>query len=320
MRTQGLFHEVLIAPALEGADRLLVVSGYASAQLCERHLNALRALGCSVEMTVVVGMAGEAGLAIDAHRAWQKLEREQRSLTVLYTPRGTGDHSKTYVWSQQGVPTVAWTGSANYSQSGFAFVARQRTETLTPVDAGDALAVTRATVDSAISTSEAEVSNLVDFYEVQVAEVRVPVEVGPPSIETAEASVNLPLVQVRTGEVHNAGAGLNWGHRGARRRSEAYIPVPKEVQRSGFFPEVGVPFEVETDDGSRFTMVRAQQNGKALHSADDNSIIGRYFRQKLGLEPDAFVTTDDLRRFGATVVRFTAVGNGRYRLEFPPSS
>lgn len=317
MQTRGLFHDVLIAPALTGADRLVVVSGYATPSLFARQASALGALGCHVSTSVVVGMAGETGVAVNVHQDWSRMLTTHATLEVRYTIRGVGDHSKTYIWFNGDEPALAWTGSANYTETGFALIGGRRIETLTPVDPRLAHEIASRTLNNSASALDAQFQGLVDFYSVDSPEVRVAVGVDElPSIGIDQ--VVLPLVQLRNGEVHNPGAGLNWGQRGARRRAEAYIPVPHDVQVSGFFPPVGVPFDVVTDDGERIRMIRAQQNGKALHSTEDNSIVGRYFRRRLGLSEDAMVETADLHRYGRTSVTMTRLRDGVYRLDFRP--
>lgn len=323
MQTEQLFHTVLVDPALRGADELRILSGYASPECARHHVTVLASLGLSVEICLIVGMSGESGVNIDVHRNWLELLDEvadSAKIDLRYMPRGTSDHSKTYVWLKEGRAFAAWTGSANYSDKGFGLSGETRVETLTAVSPSEALGVLDKALARSVSSAVAEHDALVDFFRVTQVEVREPttseaVELVP---DSNLPRVSLPLVQARSGEVHNPGAGLNWGHRGARNRAEAYIPVPSEVQGSDFFPPPGVHFTVRTSDGHAMTMVRAQQNGKALETTNDNSIIGRYLREKLGLAPDALVTTGDLERFGSKHVDFIRLPDDTYVLEFEP--
>lgn len=323
MQTEQLFHTVLVDPALRGADQLRILSGYASPECGRHHLTVLASLGLTVDICLIVGMSGETGVDVNVHSEWLEVIDEfagSASFELRYLPRGTSDHSKTYVWLKDGQAFAAWTGSANYSGKGFGLHGETRVETLTSVSPTDALGALDKAFARSVSARDAERDALVDFFRVAHVEVREP---ASPRTETVIVGpslprVSLPLVQARNGEVHNAGAGLNWGHRGSRNRAEAYIPVPRDVQESGFFPPPGVPFTVRTSDGHEMTVVRAQQNGKALETTHDNSIIGRYLREKLGLDHDAFVTTADLERFGSKHVDFTRLPDETYVLEFEP--
>jgi len=55
-------------------------------------------------------------------------------------------------------------------------------------------------------------------------------------------------------------SGLNWGQRPGREQNQAYLSVPAYIQRSNFFPEPGIPFVIECDDGEVFDCIRAQAN------------------------------------------------------------
>jgi hypothetical protein len=94
-----------------------------------------------------------------------------------------------------------------------------------------------------------------------------------------------------------ARSGLNWGQRPGRNENQAYLPVPAEIQRSNFFPDRGVIFNITCDDGFEMTCKRAQANGKAIQSTD-NSILGGYFRRRLGLLPGELIVLYHLEMHG----------------------
>jgi hypothetical protein len=119
------------------------------------------------------------------------------------------------------------------------------------------------------------------------------------------------------GTMHSK-AGLNWGQREGRDPDQAYIPVPAEVHRDlpGFFPPLGRRFTVQTDDGEVFICVTAQQNRKGLETPEDNSLLGRYFRRRLGVGSGEFVTRDHLQAYGRTDVKITKIDDDLYIMEF----
>jgi hypothetical protein len=111
-------------------------------------------------------------------------------------------------------------------------------------------------------------------------------------------------------------SGLNWGQRPGRNRNQGYIPIPASIQRNGFFPEPGVRFNIICDDGFSFIGVRAQANGKALESPENNAIIGSYFRLRLGVPSEDLVTLDHLRAYGRTSVDIRKISDLYFQLDF----
>lgn len=111
-------------------------------------------------------------------------------------------------------------------------------------------------------------------------------------------------------------SGLNWGQRPGRNQDQAYLAIPVNIQRSGFLPDTGVKFSIRTDDGELWVCARRQANGKAIHTVDDNSIIGRYFRKRLGLNYGDLVTMEHLRRYGRFSVDIYKESEFQFILDF----
>jgi hypothetical protein len=129
--------------------------------------------------------------------------------------------------------------------------------------------------------------------------------------------VTLPLTTKRGGQiVVPQRSGLNWGQRPGRDPNQAYLSVPVEIQRSGFFPDRGEVFIVECDDGFAIKCVRAQANGKGIESPTDNSIIGNYFRKRLGVRSGHMVTIEHLHTYGRTSVDVHYRNEHLYYLDF----
>lgn len=321
----NLFQHVLLSPVGDGCDELHVLSGYASADFVLFHLLEVRTqLGRDITVHLHVGMTGEDGLELSSHQGFLGAIKAMSGdwLRISYAPIGVSDHSKLYVWRRNGVAEVAWLGSANYSASGFGLTGTRR-ESMVQVDPQAAWNALRSAVEGFVPAGDPDLFTRVHIYEVTSPEQRERLlEAGPITIpsDSGTESVELPLVQTTRspGEVHNAGAGLNWGQRGSRRRSEAYIPVPSKIAQSRFFPQRGYPFAVHTDVGDTIFFTVAQDGDKALHSVPDNATVGVWFRSRLGVDNDAFVTTADLERFGRKSVIFTALDDGSYFMDFRP--
>ena len=129
--------------------------------------------------------------------------------------------------------------------------------------------------------------------------------------------VTLPLTIKRGGNyIVPQRSGLNWGQRPGREANQAYLAVPVSIQKSGFFPERGEYFIMECDDGFKFKCVRSQANGKALETPSDNSIIGSYFRARLGVRSGHMVTIDHLARYGRTSIDIHYQNDFLYHLDF----
>ena len=111
-------------------------------------------------------------------------------------------------------------------------------------------------------------------------------------------------------------SGLNWGQRPGRNRNQGYLPIPVAYQRNGFFPDLGIRFNIICDDGFSFVGVRAQANGKALESPENNAIIGLYFRKRLGVPSEDLVTIEHLRAYGRSSVDIIKCADLIFKLDF----
>lgn len=144
------------------------------------------------------------------------------------------------------------------------------------------------------------------------------------SARTTDFSKRLTTHYVRISLVVTSGgrervpdrSGLNWGQRAGRNPNQAYLPISAADQRSGFFPEVGEPFSVECDDGFRLTLVRAQQNGKALETPDNNALLGEYFRRRLNVRLGRPIALRHLHEYGRTNVDMFRSQTEGYLLDF----
>lgn len=318
--SSDLFRRVLIDPALEGCTELHIVTGWTSPAMISRHVEALSRAGISgLEIDVTVGMSGAEGIPSFVLTGLQALPRNLKGVRIncsLALP-GSSFNSKIYVWSKGSGPWKAWVGSANYTQIGFGLSEEneRHKEVLAEVDPHSAWSEVLALCENTIAPSHPEIGSRLAISPID--------SLGESSLivkpKRSEGSVVLPLVQTKrnAGEVHPK-SGLNWGQRAGRDQSQAYLPIPSEVRSANFFPPIGEHFQVVSTDGESFICTVAQAGGKALHTPIDNSQFGLYFRRRLGLEDDAFVSTQDLERFGSNGVEFSRVSEGLYTMHFEP--
>lgn len=71
-----------------------------------------------------------------------------------------------------------------------------------------------------------------------------------------------------------------------------------------------------TDDGNFMICARAQENGKAIHTPQNNSILGEYFRNRLALPSEKYITKNDLLSYGRTGVDIYKIENETYFMDF----
>lgn len=320
-----LFDKVLIDPAVNGANELYVVSGYASSSMVTRHFEILRSKKLeNITLDLTVGMTSRDGVALSSLIGFQNLGRQLSGSTAKCRfVTGAPVHSKVYVWCNEQGPVQAFTGSANYTQTGFGISAgASQIETCVEVDPVVAFNFVIERSSETISCHDPDIRKYLDVIEDPELEVSEPshfVQTITDFIESSE-SVFLPLVQVKKapGKVHNAGAGLNWGHRGKRNRDEAYLPIPSSARKIGFFPNKETHFQLLTDDGDSFSATVVQGGDKALVSTENNALLGRYFRRKLQLPPGTFIENDHLNNFGSNCVRISKVNEDTYFMSFTP--
>jgi hypothetical protein len=130
----------------------------------------------------------------------------------------------------------------------------------------------------------------------------------------------LSFLSSRTGKMHNAGAGLNWGQPTKTRKRKdlnaAYLAVPTSLQKSSILPLVNQNFLCIFEDGIEIEMVRTGQNGKNLTSSYENQFFGRYVRCKLGLPPGVIITDSDLIKAGFFGLSFYKINSNKYLIKF----
>lgn len=331
MLSTKLFDHVLLNPAKEGADRLFIVSGYATSAMAFHHIEALSRLPKSVDIRLIVGMCRADGLSQSNHRGFQELQTNSLSgqFSCRYLTQMPPVHSKAYIWYEGKNPACSFVGSANYTQR--AFDVQQR-ELMVVSDPGKGLKYYKRLLQETIHCADPEAEEIVKIFGSQrvakfkresVADEKTPLPVSPVRhIEPGLA--DLPYVRIslldRTGTTLPQRSGLNWGQRPeeGREPNQAYIRLPAKVYRTDFFPARTVHFTVLTDDDKILVCTRAQDNGKAIHTPHNNSSIGEYFRRRLQVPSGAPVRLTDLQRYGRSDIVFYKLDDESYFMDFSP--
>ena len=307
MLKDDLFREVLIAPATEPAiDCLQIVSGFATAGMADRHMEHLAKLEKSVRIELIVGMPRNSGIEKAQHFAFRKLVQTRpygMDFTCSYVTRGNPVHAKTYCWFRAGNPVKAFVGSANYSLTAFG---RSQIEAMSDGNAQSVAAFYSDLRRNATDCLNEDIESVVALTETR--------QVSDKDGET----VMLSLLDSRTGKTPTK-SGINWGQRDGRDRNQAYINIPSDIRKSGFFPERAEQFTVLTDDGDSFIMVRAQDGGKGLQTTQSNALLGEYLRARMRIPSGHYVTRQHLVEYGRKDVTFTKIDEETYLLDFRPN-
>lgn len=319
MLSINLFESALVAPAIEGADELLIITGYSSPGIVTKQLDRLKSLGLKIKIRVLVGMISLDGIDRKSHQGFVKLCKKMGDdFSCRYVSHALTTHSKNYLWLKKGKPYLGFTGSANYSINGFA---GNVIETLTPDEPSEIAILYERIAKESIECTNPEALKLFSIYETSF-NAPIDYRTSDKEIEGAKdfafqtiglAAQKLSLL-ARNGQVHEGG-GLNW-QLDRKDKDAAYIHVPARVLRDVFFPEPGLRFNVLCDDGVEMVMVCQGSGGKQLTTPQSNQILGRYFRKRLGLKSGVKVTLDDLNRYGKTYVTFYKKSQNLYYLDF----
>lgn len=297
MITKNLFEEILVKPLSKGANTLYIVSGYATSAMAFHHLQIITKILKNIKVNLIVGMSAGEGLSLSNHRGFQELVQKDfpRNFHCSYLFEVPPVHSKTYAWFNGKNPVVGYIGSANYTQTAFGNAQR---EAMNELDSSEGLLYYNRLIKETIYCTHQDVEDTIqiykDFYAPKKKKIKIKIERTEPSKFGLEG-----LEKVKISLLDNNGdlpqrSGLNWGQRLGREPNQAYIKLPSSVYNTDFFPERAIHFTLLTDDNKVLICSRAQDNGKAIHTPHNNSLIGEYFRNRLGIPNGGRVKTEDL--------------------------
>lgn len=321
MLSNDLFNNILFDPISHGADHLHVISGYATAAMAFHHINYVKKKDLDIQVDLIVGMCPNDGLSVSNHQGFKKLANDDFSglFKCSYVMDRPAVHSKVYIWTKESKPIIGFVGSANYTQN--AFRSKQK-EAMASCDAEKAFAYYRELLSNTIYCTHNDAENFIQLYKDNYSKKKNQIIEQEEFEETApDYIIGLPKITISL--LANNGtlpqrSGLNWGQRPEQNRepNQAYIRLPASVYHTYFFPDNTIHFTVLTDDGKTIICTRAQQNGKAIHTPHNNSLIGEYFRNRLGLASGTLVTEGDLEKYGRSDITFYKIDDETYYMDF----
>ncbi len=316
MFNSDMVKQILIDPITRGAQQLLLLSGYATPTMASWHMIRIKELGIKpIDINLIVGMTNYDGLTIDAHEGFKQLVTGKNRLgfsnfQCQYIFQGSPVHSKLYIWLKNDKPIEAYTGSANYTQAGFS---TNRREYIVPCDPEEAFGYYNQVECDSIYCTHSEVDDNIVFMPTHPV-LDSESEYTQALIGEGIRPITLSLL-ARDGETGTR-SGLNWGQRDGREPNQAYIGLPAAIARTGFFPLGKQHFSVVTDDNKQLILRVEQQNDKAITTPMNNSLLGEYFRNRIGIANGAFVRRFDLERYGRTDVDFYKLDDEHYYMDF----
>lgn len=317
MFNEDIAKKVLFQPLHEGADELYLATSYATHTMLSWFLTNLELKQHqTLRVAMIVGMVPYNHLSVTVHEGFCSLVKppypprvEKVECSYLYD--SPAFHGNLYIWKKNGSFYKAFMGSAPFIQS--AFTRSDVQECMVECDPDEAGQMYETLVGRSIYCNHVEIEeyvHLVPSHPVLDMELNLVADADLNSYE----SVRLSLV-TKNGKPGNR-SGLNWGQRPNRNPNQAYIPLPRAVAQSAFFPPKNIHFTVITDDRKQLTLRVEQENDKALATPERNSDLGEYFRNRLGLSNGAFVTRNDLDAYGRTDVTFYKLDDETYYIDF----
>lgn len=305
-------------PYEEGFRTLRILSGYASSAFLMHILTKFPDL----EVDLVIGMAKKDGIRRWDHDRYVQIMNDNPRIRISYQRSLPGVHTKIYHWTDNGLINDSQTfiGSANFSWNGF----RDQLELLAESNYPNIDEVFDVT--DTILCTDRDLEHEINFFHVNYQRTPRTNEIVQFALQGEDEEnmylqnlsyVDLPLLLENDTAIHER-AGLNWGQRPGREPNQAYIPVPTPFNRQNpdFFPPLEQSFTMLTDDGQQLICKMAQANRKAIHTTENNSIMGRYFRNRIGVPLGIRVDARDVVSYGRTSVRVYKIDSETYFMDY----
>lgn len=309
-QTGDIIQKIFFEPVVIGGNKLCILSNKVSPSMISwilKYYDEKKISGISLE--VIITSVPENGISKIFHQGFLDLQHSFKKgglnkFVCSYLYRGRTMNKNLYVWLKGEEPIKAFSFSGEFDQKSF-------------LETGKNFVIEDAS--SVYNKFEEMVSNSIYCTNSEVEEY---VLIGSSDFSTISTLrdddpnyVTLSLVNKKTGEPGKR-SGLNWGQRKNRNRNEAYIPLPRKIAKSGFFPLGKRHFLVMTDDHHVLQLRVEQQNDKAITTPASNAQLGEYFRNRLGLANGAYIHGYDLENYGRKDVSFYKIDGEQYYMDF----
>ena len=313
MITENLYENILLKPVRNGAQELFAISGYASATFARKHL--LDTVDWGIKVNLLIGIPGKRSDHLGYLNLIDHFENRFKGYYLQGTPPV---HCKTYGWFENKTPISGYSGSANYSQPGF--FDQAQINQLTDENPEDIRELFFNFVNRSISMEDYVPDEQQSYLSPLELRATLDGSVAPGQIywEIPEQRVRISFLD-RSGKLPSR-SGLNWGQRAGREPNQAYLSLKQDARNKGFFPAKAETFTLITDDSKSIDCSVAQDGRKAIHSTFNNSEIGKYVREKIGVSRGNPVTIDDLKSYGRTDYTIEKINEETFLLDLSVDS
>lgn len=317
--TTNLEHSVFATPYRFGFRKIRILTGYASSAFLYHILENYE----DIEIDLIIGMSRRDGIPRWDHERYQQIVNENPLIRIFYQISSPPIHTKIYDWYTDSLieDSMTFVGSANFSWGGF----RDQHELM--VEANHPNIDEVFAIPNCLSCTDPTIEDYIRFTNIYISRGGR-VRPRTSTVQVVENNdlhrdvsqypyVDLPLLLNNDTEIHER-SGLNWGQRPGREPNQAYIPVSSRIHRAdpNFFPPLRQEFTMLTDDGHQLMCVVAQDNRKAIETPENNSIMGIYFRERIGVPLGARVDAQDVVNYGRTSVRVYKIDDETYFMDF----
>ena len=122
MFSTDLTNKILFEPLQSGMDELSILSAYATPNMLSQYIkNLFHKTASPIKINLIVGMVPFDNLSVSVHEGFQQivssdLPHEVSAVQCSYVIDKPAEHSNLFIWSRQGQPQAAFSGSANLVQ------------------------------------------------------------------------------------------------------------------------------------------------------------------------------------------------------------
>lgn len=324
----NLENKVLEKPA-DNVNALTIVSGYLGLEPIMKLKDYP-----DIHVVVIYGMYGSDSISAPLHKAILELQESLPNVEILYSTIPV--HSKIYLWKNDDNITNGFIGSANFSVSG---LRNDYKEVLADVEEGafdDYNSYYQYIKERCIPCTDANIKVRKVSKVARTTMRHQPLLMN--KISRVSFLANNGLVPTKS--------GLNWGCSGGHvSEGDAYIRITLEYIR--MFPKMFPPkkyvdgienpnstgrknrendeIELIWDDGTVMVgllegQIYNKEDGmvypKQLSTSPHKSILGKYLRNRIGVDINHIITKSDLKRYGRDHIDISLISEGIYFMDF----
>lgn len=310
--SEKIAEEIFLLPLNTGADHLCILVDEASPSMASWLLAYYEKHKVSgIQIDLMIGSTSQKGILRIYHEYFKSIQKQHSGnsavkFTCSYLYGAVPQYSNSYIWLQNNTPICAFGGRIDFLQSSILMTPQILPEILSP-DAS--YSVYSSCIDCSAHCRYQEIEELVCITENGIDK----------AVSQSADKVTLTLLKARGNETGKK-SGLNWGQRKGRNPNEAYIPVPRAIAKSGFFPLNEQHFMAVTDDNILLLFRVEQQGDKAITTPESNARLGEYFRKRLNLPNGEYVSKYNLEQYGRTDVEFYKIDDEQFYMNFSVDS